>query len=121
MRYEGRYLNLEEMPDGDLRITVTPEGREEITEMKEKWLSEWAIMSNLLEDHFGNGWDEVQPEEVGALTSAMLISNTVVRNDDGDLVSVERIYWDPNYQVRSTVETLAKKGSIIWQGVGEEV
>jgi len=112
----GRYVDLEEKEDGNLEIVLTDDGRQEIVEFQE--LPEEEALSTLLEDHMANSsWEWLAPEEIGALTSAMILTQDAERDDEGVLKRVGRVYWDPNYQVRSTVEELAKSGRATWTGV----
>ena len=109
----GRYVDLEER-GGNLEIVLTDNGRQEIDELQK--LPEEGAMSALLEDHLGSGWEWLAPEEIGALTSAMILTREAERDDQGRLERVGRVYWDPDYQVRSTVEELAKSGRATWTG-----
>jgi hypothetical protein len=111
----GRYVELEEKGDGNLEIVLTDEGREEIDEFRK--LPEEEAMYTLLEDHMANSsWEWLAPEEVGALTSALILTHDAERDDDGKLKRVGRVYWDSDYQVQSTVEELAKSGRVTWAG-----
>jgi hypothetical protein len=111
----GRYVELEEKEDGNLEFVLTDGGRQEIVELQK--LPEEEAMYTLLEDHLGSGWEFIAPEEIGALTSAMILTQDADRDDEGALKRVGRVYWDPDYQVRSTVEELAKSGRATWTGV----
>ena len=111
----GRYVDLEEKEDGNLEIVLTDDGRQEIVELQE--LPEEEAMSTLLEDHMANSsWEWLAPEEIGALTSAMILTCDAERDDEGKLERVGRVYWDSSYQVQSTVEELAKSGRVTWAG-----
>ena len=110
----GRHVDLEEKDDGNLEFTLTDEGRREIGDLQE--LPEDDAMSTLLEDHLGSGWEWIAPEEIGALTSALILTREAERDDQGQLERVGRVYWDSDYQTRSTVEELAKSGRATWTG-----
>ena len=119
----GRYVDLEEKEDGNLEIVLTDDGRHEISglyeggpDYPEGGVAEDEAMSTLLADHLGSGWEWLAPEEIGALTSAMILTHDAERDDEGKLERVGRVYWDPDYQVRSTVEELAKSGRATWAG-----
>jgi hypothetical protein len=115
----GRYvdLELEARVGGNLEMVLTEDGRQEIDELRK--LPEEEAMSTLLEDHLGNGWEWLAPEEIGALTSAMILTWDAERDDEGKLKRAGPVYWDPDYQVRSTVEELAKSGRATWTGTTE--
>jgi len=54
----------------------------------------------------GTEWEIIQPEEVGALTSGLLLSDDVLRDDNGDLVKIGCVYWDSDYQVQDALAEL---------------
>jgi len=117
-QHHGAYVVLEETPEGNLKMSLTEDGRREAEEVRGR--PEEDALADLLEDHFGAGWEWVAPEEIGALTSAMILTNDAVRDEQGELVRLDRVYWDPQYQVRSTVEGLIDDGEVVWQGVDAE-
>jgi hypothetical protein len=105
--------------NGDLEITLTDEGRAEFDDIlaeQEKHGSMQALCE-LLEYQLCNGWDWVRPEEIGALTNAPILSEEVDRDDQGDLKSVGRVYWFPDYMVTDEIEELQKTGKIVFKGV----
>jgi len=116
-QHHGAYVVLEETPEGNLRMTLTDDGRREAEEVRT--MPEEDALAGLLEDHFGAGWEWVAPEEIGALTSAMILTNDATRDDAGELKRIGRVYWDPQYQVRNTVEDLLD-GEVVWQGVDDD-
>lgn len=106
--------------DGNLEITLLPEGKEFILETQsdpEKNIGSNDFFYDLVEWQVCNGWDFVQPEEVGALTSSLILSENTERDDQNGLVQVGRVFWFPNYQVESEVETLLEKGKVVFTGV----
>lgn len=76
---------------------------------------EMELESQILEDLMCNGWDYVQPEEIGALTSAPIISPDVTRDDEGEFISVDVVYAYMDYQVDSWVQRLCDGHSVVWQ------
>lgn len=55
-------------------------------------------------------WEWVQPAEIGALTSAPILSREVTRNDAGDVLTVGRVYWYPAYAVNDPLADLVEQG-----------
>jgi len=104
-------MNIRHLPNGDLKMIASVNDQEEIQEMLSRphytMISQEAefIVNFLGGDPMGNGtsYKQVFPEEVGALTSAPLIS-------DG-----ENIYGYMDYQVFNFLEELANGKSVIWQ------
>jgi hypothetical protein len=109
------YVNLEKLPKC-LRITLTPAGREELVDKRNAdgtWKSGTdSILADLLEDHLCNGWEIVPPEDIAALTSAPILSDSTQRNDQGKLTKIGDCYWFPQYEVESEIETMLEKGFV---------
>jgi hypothetical protein len=110
-------VELEEQ-DGDLIIKLLPEGREEITSALDQKanIDSDDFFHRLLEHPLSNGWEMIRPEEIGALTSAPILANDLERNEDGELVRCGRVYWFPNYQIESPVQTLFEAGTVRFSG-----
>lgn len=96
-----KYLDMTEKETG-LTLTVIPG--------MEADLAECADIFDALEYQMGNGWERVLPEEVGALTDALIITKEAERDDRGNLIKCGRVYADMNYQVADLLETLQTKG-----------
>jgi hypothetical protein len=117
MVYNGRYLELQEVEEG-LKLTLTPDGREEIADLPETVLED-EILFTLLEDHLGNGWDLILPEDLGALTSGNILGRDIERDDENKIVHIGQVYWDSEYQVQSSVGQLKAGKSVTWQRAGD--
>src|SRR5208283_5888464 len=99
-----------------LLIKLLRAGREFLREQRDGtgWkLGTDAIFSELIEWHLCNGWEFVAPEEIGALTAAPILSDSAMRNDKGELTAIDKVFWFPNYQVESEIETLLEKGRVL--------
>ena len=106
----GRLATFKKLSSGNLEITLTREGRTEARD--------GAEFNDLIESQIANGWEYVQPEEVGALTDATIITDDCVRDDDGNLVECGRVYSNINYyQVEDDVERLLRLKKLVWRGV----
>lgn len=75
-----------------------------------------AALCALLEDHLCNGWEMVPPEDIGALTADPILSDDVLRDEEGRLVEVGRVYWYPDYAVRDEIEELRRDLVLVFQG-----
>jgi hypothetical protein len=97
-----------------LRLTLTPAGRHELRSRLDAGdsISTDSTLYDMLEDHLSNGWEWIRPEEIGALTSAPILSDESSRDEQGLLTEVGAIYWFPNYQVLSPTEQLLKHGQV---------
>jgi hypothetical protein len=98
-----------EYSENGLTIRLNDEGKLIATEMMEDDSGYYTITSTLLEDMFCNSeWEEIDPEDIGALTEALVISNTAERDDNGKLLNIGAVYTDINtYQVRFWYEDAA--------------
>ena len=108
------FVNLTKLPRC-LRISLTPAGREELLDRRdgENWKSGTdSILYDLLEDHLANDWEMVPPEDIGALTSAPILSDSAQRDDQGKLTAIGDVYWFPNYAVKCELETMLKNGFV---------
>lgn len=69
-------------------------------------LQEAADLPEALESNLCNGWEVIAPEECGALTNGIIITDDYDRNDHGNLTHLGTVYWDANYAVRSALDEL---------------
>ena len=117
------YIEIEKKEDG-IVLKLTDEGREELNALRfgvDGWVKGTNdILLDMLEDHLCNGWEMVPPEDIGALTSAPILSEEVVRDDYGTLVSVGKVYWFPNYQIECELETMLETGEVFFPAAQEE-
>lgn len=118
-REPGFYVDLQKTADGNLHIHLTRNGRRYFDEIQEQRdsLGINAALDALLEDHLSSGWEMVPPEDIGALTAAPILSDEIVRDEDGRVTHAGRVYWYPEYQVLDEIEELRINLSIIFQGV----
>ena len=104
---------------GGLTITPTTEGIARAKELAEDTdYSPDDHLHTMLEDHLGNGWMEIEPKVIGALTDAPIISEDFTVNDAGDTVPTTpdaRVYAFMNYQVEDPVATWAEGKPTFWQ------
>ncbi len=115
----GFYVDLEKTPDGNLAIRLNPGGQRHFAEIREQRdaLGISAALYVLLEDHLCTGWEMVPPEDIGALTAAPILSDEIVRDDEGRVTEAGRVYWYPDYAVRDEIEELRASLVLIFQGV----
>ena len=109
----GFYVDLQKSENGDLQICSTENGQAHFATILEERDSHGihAALCALLEDHLCNGWEMVPPEDIGALTAAPILSDEILRNDEGRIVEAGRVYWYPDYAVRDEIEELRESGA----------
>jgi len=97
-----------------LRITLTPEGRTELQARLDNGdnISTDSTLYDLLENCLCNGWEWIRPEEIGALTSAPILSDDCSRDDSGLLGQIGAVYWFEKYQIQSPGEELLRVGHV---------
>lgn len=101
--------------NGNLKITRTGDFRP-IEQIRDAEGINAALLA-LLEHHLANGWEMVPPKDLGALTSAPILSDEIERDEDGQITAAGRVYWYPDYAVRDEIQELREKISIVFQGV----
>ena len=85
---------------GGIKLKATPE----IANIAENTNHERPDMHDLMEDFLQNGWEEVHPEDIGALTSGEIVSD-----------SNGNIYWHERYQIEDMVEELQQGNEVFMQ------
>lgn len=115
----GFYVDLQKNNDGNLEILLNEHGRSNFNTIQEvrdvQGINE--ALHSLLEDHLCNGWEMVPPEDIGALTAAPILSDEIVRDENGRVVEAGRVYWYPDYAVRDEIEELRGRLMLLFQGV----
>lgn len=109
-----KYVNFDILPDGNLKITLTNEGREEITELKQKYGdNDEAIFSDLIEYQLGNGYHWVQLKDIAALTDSLIISDMLIDEETTEEeINATNVWWYPDYMVRSYLDGIENEGVI---------
>lgn len=114
--------------DGEnLKLILISEAREELIELRDRMddpkdtLTVADAEADVLESLIANGWQYIEPGDVGALTSAPMISEDVgFDEDDEPLIQAGgHVYAYMDYQVRSFVEDLIDDGYATF--IGAEV
>jgi hypothetical protein len=115
----GEYVDLV-LIGNHLELDPTPAGTHRANELRGEMGTD-AALGELLEDHLTNGWEFLEPAEIGALTDAPIISQDVLRNEQGDIVLVGRVFWFSNYQVEDPLETFVRDRSVSFDAVGKQI
>ena len=68
----------------------------------------------LFEYQLCNGWNLVQPEQIGALTEAPILSDDIAHDDNGNIENIGTIYWFPDYMIIDFAKQLLEKGETIF-------
>ena len=111
----GKYTEFELQADGNLKIALLPEARQDVQEIAAS--TEWDADTKLAEVlawQLANGWTWVRPEDVGALTGAPILSEEVDTDEQGNITQVGTVYWYSDYQVVDPVTQLLENGSIVF-------
>lgn len=101
------------LPNGNLEITLdSTDDREEIAEWRGvEW---WEMFGAFGLGLQGNGWTSVEPEWIGALTDAPIVTDDFTLDDAGKYEVNGRVWWFPNYMMEDPVETLLEKGAVVF-------
>lgn len=104
------YLTIERHENG-ITIRLNDDGRELVRDREDCGDGYYTVTGYLLEDAFGDGWQEIHPAEIGALTEALIISDDVEYDDYGNITHLGDAYSDINtYQIRFWYELAAEDG-----------
>lgn len=109
-----KYTNLEILPNGNLKVTLTEDGKNELPDLKEKYgENDEAIIIDLLEYNLCNGYSIVAPEHIGALTASLMIADSFI-DEETTQEELDRInvWWFPNYMVQSYLDGIDSEGVI---------
>lgn len=106
----GHYLILEKNDSG-LLLTLTEAGKKYLddyfdSENNKFSKSEEHLFLDLMEDFIASSWEHIRPEDIGALTSADIISDDVSRDEKGNIDHIGTVYAYMDYQIKSHVEEL---------------
>lgn len=108
----GKYTEFEKQANGNLRIVLLPEARDDVQEIGSKELDADTKLAQVIEWQLSNGWSMVRPEDVAALTDAPLITEDIDTDNQGNVLHVGIVYWYPEYEVRDPVAQLIENGSV---------
>jgi hypothetical protein len=119
--HDGLYIRFSFDGNENLVITPTAAGVEEATDrVNENDTGDDAFWA-MIEDHLGNGWDVVRPEEIGAMTDALLITNDIERDNIAGQDNIDRLgsCWSniDHYQTTSEVAEFAEGRSVTWRKI----
>lgn len=112
-------MKFEITENGNLKISAEAEDKDMLEDNKaHNGGDDLASLCDLLEY---TGWRpngrlyDVQPEWIGALTDAPILTDDLTIADNGDATVHGNVWWFPNYMVENFMETLIEKGSVIFQ------
>ena len=113
------------LPDGNLfirrhRKLGVQDALRRILEQTDKGTE--AQWSEVIAYWLENDWHWLSPSETGDLTDAIILSDEVWEDDEGDIVAIGRKYSNiDRYQIDNPLETIVRCGYVIFQGVGEHL
>ena len=106
-----------QLENGDLELSIDNNDCEAIIEMREeKSMADGDIFLDIFEKQFCNGYAMVLPENIGALTDGILISDTIIDEETTkEETDSAKIWHNPNYQIESEIDVLINYGKIIFE------
>ena len=115
---KGRYVELRTNERGDLEMIPTSQALADADHFLE--LPTMDALYEILEDWLCNGWEFVLPENIGALTDAPILTDEIIYGDLGTVEYIGNVWWFTNYAIENEVETLLKKGKVVFSLAKEE-
>jgi hypothetical protein len=110
-------LIFEELENGNLKISLTEEGKKELGFFLDSGSSNDSIWYELLEESSCNGsYAMVDSYQTGDLTESPIIVSQLITEDDGEVIIDETIekWWFPAYMVTDELTKLLNDGEIIF-------
>ncbi len=108
----GKYTEFEKQSNRNLRIVLLEEARDDVQEIASKELTADSKLAQVIEWQLSNGWSMVQPEDVGALTDAPILTEEMDTDTQGNVLKVGTVYWFLQYDVRDPVTQLLENGHV---------
>lgn len=125
---ETEYLSLAEDKAGSLVLSLKFEGREYLyahlidpADVSRGFtLRPARLFYDLLSDILEVGWDAwydagVYPPNMPWPTNAPIIARGVDRDDQGEVVEIERVWWFQKYAIEDELQTLLLTGSVTFE------
>jgi len=117
-KYSGRYLELETLDSGDLKITLTPEGKEEAEDIKLNIFN----FSDLFDDIRSNSelyYVDNLSDYGLAISESPAITDGYYFDDDSnftddDNIENSQIFWYPNYMIKDFTKELIENGYVVF-------
>ena len=117
-KHIGRYLELETLDSGDLKITLTPEGKEEADDIDLNIFN----FSDLFDDIRSNSelyYVEDLSDYGLAMSESPAITDGYYYDDNGnftddDNIETSQIFWYPNYMIKDFTKELIENGYVIF-------
>jgi hypothetical protein len=114
----GQYINLNILPNGNLEISLTEEGKEELEELEDN-----VYFYDFIEDIRGNSsWIYVDDlADYGFMSNAPAMLFQYDMDEDGE-ISVNiyedgEVFYYPNYAIYDFVDKLKTEGSVIFDRI----
>lgn len=109
--------------NGKLLIESESEDKDMLEDAKRRCgENDISFMAELLEE---TGWQansrlmQVNPEDIGALTDAPILSDDVRYKDDGSVEVMGNVWWLPDYMVRNFADDLIEHGKVSFEPAPE--
>ena len=106
--------------ENGIRLEPTPEGIDEAKNYLDDGNESDGALWSMLESFLDNGWVNIPPWDIRAITDAPIMSEDFTIDDDGNLVPATDkpedavVYWHENYAVESCIAKWAVGESVFW-------
>jgi hypothetical protein len=114
-------IDVRELDNGDLALTVDPEEREDFADRLES-RGFWSVFCDAMESYSCNGsytpFDAGDGNPFVGLTSAPCIAECLDWHDDGQAEVIGRLWYDADYMVTCAMERLAAGEEVIFTLAG---
>jgi len=109
-------LTDEILPNGNLKLSLTEDGREELLELIEKdELNDEEILCTLWEFQICNGYKDITGTLL--LTESPVLATDMAYDEKTDCDFIDKntkVYWFPNYMVTNLAKELVDTGYLVF-------
>lgn len=106
-------ITIDVMANGN--IVLTPDDKQSLIDMHNQTGDDLSILCEALEHYSTNGsYTPVSADQLGGLSQAPCIVESVDITDDGDLTPEGRVWWFPDYMIRNPIKEIIEDGYVIF-------
>lgn len=116
-------MKFKTLPNGVLEISSEPGDAEMLADIKlRNGGNDVNFLCELLDE---TGWSTngklmpINPEDVGALTDAPILTDELKIEDNGDVTVTGNVWWFPDYMVSNFADVLIEKGVVSFAAAPE--
>ena len=115
-------IDLTILENGNLRLSLEKDCREELEELREKFGIS-VVLHQALEAYWANGWYIGTANQLWQMSESPVICEEGYVEDNGSNTLHGKAWYFPNYMIEDEIETILEKGYVdfdFWQEFDNE-